>query len=249
MNRLLIITLFLTVFYSLTYSQDNTEVIDKISQEICASLDSIDNIEGLSETEAKQIIRLAILRNKLEWDSELDKIENSRRAGQTIFDYLLNHRLQQDCEKFRQVDNILDKYQIDNEKYRELYLTVKDFILKAESGESSKELVEYFDTKLHDSYTTSKLDLLKAEFETYKRLSGLYIMKRDDHLYFYVNVFNYKNGDENVAVMILFNDLKDNLIDEWEFKTKDEIEAERKKQEEEFENIPPPPPPPSPGQK
>lgn len=244
MIKLLLIT-FSSLIFSLTiYSQDNTIVVDKVATKICNDLKTVENIDSLSDYEAKIIIGRAILEYKNDWENELDKIENSRNAGQTVFDYLLNHRLQQECDNFKAIDNKLDNYLTNNSDFRGLYLTVKDLVLSAESDIETEILTNFFDPELDKSELIERLEHLKKVLNLHKRLSGLYIMKRDNLLYFYVNVFDYKTGDENVAIMISFDDLDDNLIDEWDFKTKEELEAERQVEEDydEMEIVPITPP-------
>ncbi|MFC2138128.1 hypothetical protein ACFLTE_08145 [Bacteroidota bacterium] len=244
MKKTFLTIIALTLLIPITFCQDNTEVVDKITKEICNDLNEVESIDSLTDYGAKLIIGKAILKHNEEWDRELDKIENSRGAGKTVFDYLLNHRLQQNCDKFISVDNKLDKYLIDNVDFRKLYLSVKDFVITAEIENEVETLVKFFNSDIDKEELNKKLQFLKDELDQYKRLSGLYIIKTNDQLNFHVNVFDYKTGDENVAIMIVFNDLSDSLIDDWNFKTKQEIEAERAQEEDDFDDFPLPPPAP-----
>ncbi|GAB1856198.1 hypothetical protein MHTCC0001_10330 [Flavobacteriaceae bacterium MHTCC 0001] len=230
-------------------SQTKKHIVDKISDEICNELNSVDNFNEITKNQAQVIMAKVFLANKIEWDNELDKIENSRNNGHNIFDNLLNHRLQLNCVKFRIVDNLLDNHLEKRPVKRNLYLKVKEFIISAETESKTSNLLSFFSESNRDITLKTKLKSLQKELSECKTNSGLYIMwseYENDGSVFVVNVFDYKTGNENVFIKILFENEQDNLIDKIIFHNKKEIELEKEKREKQNINfIPPPPPPPS----
>jgi hypothetical protein len=249
MNLIKILLLILPLTIS---CQTKEHIVDKVSNEICSELNKIENVDALTRNQAKSLIAKVILANKSEWNNELDKIENSRNNGYDIFDNLLNHRLQLTCEKFKIVDNLIDKNFEKKPNKRELYLKVKEFIISAELETSTNNLLSFFNKSKRETVLKTKLKSLQNELFKYKSTSGLYIIwseYENNGSVFIVNVFDYKTGNENIFVKIIFENKIDNLIDGIIFKNKGEIELERKKREKENIDFIPPPPPPPPAKK
>lgn len=246
---ILLLSFFLVIINC--YSQNETKPVDKVVSEVCTSLDNIADLENLSNEDITQIVRNAIDENRLEWENGLDAIPDSRRNGEDVFTHLLNHRLILDCEKFRTVDYKYDQKFSYNVDLRKLYLATKKFLTSIETETDHEALSGYFSSSIDQIKLYEELKDLKSELENYKHFSSVFIMKPDGWLGFHINIYDYKAGDENAIIMILFEDTTDLLIDEWMYKTKEEIAMERSKQEDvyiDFKNIPPPPPPP-PGSK
>jgi len=248
MKNLKYVLIFIPLFYSCKAHQ--VHIVDKISNEVCVELNKIENVDGLNEDEVKLIIGKVFIANKPEWDSELDKVENSRNNGHNIFDELLKHKLLLTCDKYRIISPLLDKSLIKNPKKRALYLKAKDFIILTELGKEINDLVLFFDKSKHTIEDRKHLKSLQKELLKAKNNSGIYIMwseNRESGLVFNINIFDYITGDEKVFVKILFKNKNDNLIDEIIFKNKNEIEKGRKKRESEdidfISPLPPPPPP------
>lgn len=229
-------------------SQTQKHIVDKISDEICNELNRVDNFNEITKNQAQVIMAKVFLANKTEWDNELDKIENSRKNGHNIFDNLLNHRLQLNCVKFRAVDNLLDNHFKKTPVKRDLYLKVKEFIISAETDSNTSNLLSFFNESNRDIILKIKLKSLQKELFECKTNSGLYIIwseYENDGSVFIVNVFDYKTGNENILIKILFENEQDNLIDQIMFHNKKEIQLEKEKREKQnIDFIPPPPPPP-----
>jgi len=242
--RFLILCLPLTLF-----CQTHNPIAEKVSHQICSELNEIENISDLTKSEAQDILAKVFLAHRTEWNTELDKIENSRNNGYTIFDNLLNHRLNLTCEKFKIIDHLFDNYLEKTPSKRKLYLNVKDFILSAELETDTNKLLPFFSESPKNSNLTATLQSLQSELSNYKKNSGLHIMwseYKNNGSVFIVTISDYVTGNENVLIKIIFENENDPLIDGIVFKTKAEIELERKDREKQnIDFIPPPPHPPT----
>ncbi|GAA4279160.1 hypothetical protein [Aquimarina mytili] len=247
----LIKTLILFIPFTI-FCQTKKHIVDKVSNEICSELNKIENFDDITKSQAQNIMAKVFLANKTEWDNELDKIENSRNNGYNIFDNLLNHRLQLTCKKFKKVDNLIDSYLEKKPSKRKLYLKVKEFIISAELESNTNNLLSFFNESKRKADLTTKLKSLQSELLKHKKESGLYIMRSEyenNGSIFIINVFDYKTGNENVFIKMLFENEKDSFIDGLVFKNQTEIKLEKEKREKQNIDFVPPPPPPPPSKK
>ncbi len=225
----------------------SNSLVNKVANEICYELNTVENVSDLSELEVQVLIGNVLTKYDEEWSDELERVGNPNNTKQSKLDFLLSNMLQQDCEKYQIVDNVLDKSYLESQKFRNLYLNVKAFVISAETNVGVDSLLSFFGNR-SGTDLKQKLKTVQAELQKYKRNSGIYIMKRERGLIFNVNVFDYESGDGNFELRFQFKDTDDNLIDDWIYFTKEELratelEAENDLQEMEITPIAPPLPP------
>jgi hypothetical protein len=251
MNQLHLLFISLLITALTCHGQTETKAVDLVVLEVCSHLDTIDPLEQLTKEEAAQIVRGALQKHWVEWENGLDGIPNSRRNGQNIFSYLLEHRLLLDCEKFRVIHSKIDQF-MNNEDYRKLYLWTKEFLISMETETDLEPYTKHFSPSIDPDTLNKDLNDLKKELDKYKRSSSILIMRPHEMKGFFISLFDYKTGDANLQIIVKFRNTTDTLIHEWTFRTKAEIEVRRakKKQEEKELNSrimlsdPPPAPPP-----
>lgn len=248
MNNLsLFLILVFTLSKSLVFCREiNTKsALDLAIENVCIDLSSYENIESLSSKETKQIFAASL--HKTSFISEIWAKDTTYKHIHSLYYIdLVTHRLQQECPTYRLIDSKIYNYLSDDDA-RDQYLAVRKFIIALESTSDTTILNTFLDPLLHNEEGKLKLDSLITEINIYKKTSALFIMKQYTKLFFYVNFHDLEN--ENIGIQILFNDTKDNLIDGWEFDTKEEIKIQKEKIENEKYNFefpltPPPPPPP-----
>ena len=231
----------------LSFGQTSHEIVNKVQKEICAKFNSYDDFEKISIQEKAQAISQVLNENEREWNSELDKIENSRNNGYTIFDELLIHQLELNCPKFNDFYPSLNNYLVDNSTKRNQYLKARRFVISLETNSNIQESLKFLNPKINDDSLRQKLISLQKELKKFNNNSILHFLWSEslDGSVIVANNQNYRNGDTNVLIKIFFEDNDDNLIDGIVFKNKTEVEKDRKLRESDLpSNIPPPPPPP-----
>lgn len=221
-NFPLVVIIFL---YSgiISIGQNNISFIDSIAEKVCEDLQYNDQIKSLEDPDFKIILGLAILPYNDEWVSLNKEIMKDEKFRISYLDYLLQHRLLQICPKYRELDNTFQMRVFSDDRFKKPYLTLKNFVIESESQIISEQLCKYFSPDLDRSELIEKINQLQECLQKYKKTSVLFVNNRTDQLYYYVSVLDYASGDDIAAIMFLFYDTSDDLIDDWDIKIKEEL--------------------------
>lgn len=231
------------------HSQNDPWMIDQVTYEVCSQLEDYDELAQITNEQLKEIFCGTINKYQHKWDKQLQDFPNSQdeNVRYSYYCQIIEHKLSLDCEKFRLADPIIDKTVKDNEMLRKLYLQVKEFVITAENSADIGLLPAYFNPLINQVKLKEDLGKLVAELRIYKKNSSVNITISPEELKFLINFYNYKNGNDNLMMIINFNDDSDMLIDHWTIKTKEELALERvdldgDELDMDFEDIIAPPP-------
>jgi len=250
MKYIYVVLLFFTTNF--TYCQ--SPIFDKITTEICDSLNNLTTpLDSLSLKSYQQITYSIIISNYYDWKKYLVEFTNDGQE-EHIFDAYFEHFLQIKCKSFRRVNKRFDTYltrKRDLDK-RPHYLVAKDFIFSLEDSIDNDSLILYLDEKLRNDSIKNILALSKQEINNCKWTSWLsIILTGENGSTFRVRFFNVKIDEPEFQIDINFKDIFDLKIDNIEIKQKNQLMQELKERREfnkKVENgeidFPEPPPPP-----
>jgi len=210
-----------------SYGQEDPWVIDKVSAEICTQLQQFESLQSIDKAILNKLYYGTINKYKTTWNKQLENFPNSQdqRARDSYYYQTINHRLLISCTQFQEVDGKIDKTLSGNPLMRSFYLQVKEFTISAENNPGSEGLQKYFSKAVEVEQLNADLQQLKAAIDQYKHLSNLNIVNSGNR--FFISLYDYQTGIDYVNINLVFQDLTDLLVDNWNFKLKDELEKER----------------------
>jgi len=264
MSKHILPIILLLCFSQVSFSQEDSIALNKISDYICTSLNNIepnpavvDSINLMIDEQIEQYSDVWLKYMPTEELPAIKKITQKYRS-------LLTHRLLLDCPSYRYVDFLMEPTNVLTSKEAlylveptnvltnqgALYLNAKDFLLAIETNADNDSLMTYFAPGIDDLILINSFNKLKKELIKYSRISGFYITPTNHQSTFHIDLYDIKEGNSNCYIILYFKDYTDTLFDEIAFFTKEEIIKKKEKEEKIRKTNPPsipPPPPPPPG--
>lgn len=244
----------LILFFTTNLSFSQPPIFDKITTEICDSLNNLSTpIDSLSLESYQQITYSIILSNYIEWKKYLVDFKSNGQE-EYVFDGYFEHILKIKCKNFRRINKRFDTYLTQKRELekRPLYLTTKDFVFSLVDKINNDSLISYLDDELKTDSIMSILQLSKQEINNCKWTSTLsFVLIYENGFTFRVRYFNVENDDPEFQIDVNFKDATDLMIDNIEIKEKEllmqelkeRIEFNRKIEQGEIDFPEPPPPP------
>lgn len=215
-----ILLIALIGFTQLAYAQ--LPVIEDVIEVACKEFkDTKIPVNDMMVEEVEQIFIESRQDYLEEWDS------TQRAFTQQVllpfkYDEYFIRRLETECPDFRPaMKRFYDKFLINNEEKRKLYLQARDFVYAIEDGVTNEELQTYLDAKA--PITDAFLAILRKEVGEQKETSTLSFTQLDDYT-FRCEYRDYITTEKNFRVDILFTDGTDNLINNIRITTKFALE-------------------------
>jgi hypothetical protein len=220
--------LILTLTYSLrSYSQDDSWMVDEVTEEICSLLISRHNDKTATKEEINEIFYGTILKGQNTWNPPMEKSfpDTDQEVRNSAYYIIINQKLLLNCPAFEQYDGVIDKTFTANESRRKQYLSIKKFIISSENLTDNSILLKQFDNSLNIEQLEIELEKLKTELVKYKSPSMFNIVNNENE--FFVSVYDYKTGSDYLQLEINFKDLLEQKFGSWSVKYKDELDLEK----------------------